>query len=219
MGAADSGIGRVSCTDLSTELTTAMDDPAAEPRDAIIDSHTTPGATGPIGSPRLDCHLIGGSAMPFAVIDSPLGPIGIHWQGAALTAVDLEPTDPAADTLTEVAPPEPIARQLAAYFAHASTPFDLPLELGGTPFQQRVWALLRAIPVGETRTYGEVARQLGSAARAVGQACRANPCPIVVPCHRVVAVQGLGGFAGDRSGRRLDVKRWLLRHEGAARAL
>lgn len=162
--------------------------------------------------------------MPSALIDSPLGPLGIHWQGAALTAVDLEPPSaiPAAQgpgAADECAPPWLIAHQLADYFARACTPFDLPLELGGTDFQQRVWALLRTIPVGETRTYGEVARQLGSAARAVGQACRANPCPIVVPCHRVVAVQGLGGFAGDRSGRRLDVKRWLLRHEGAARAL
>lgn len=158
--------------------------------------------------------------MPSALIDSPLGPIAIHWHGESLTAVELEPTDqvPAVDALAEVAPPEPIVRRLADYFARAATPFDLPLELGGTPFQQRVWALLRTIPVGETRTYGEVARQLGTAARAVGQACRANPCPIVVPCHRVVAVQGLGGFAGDRNGRRLDVKRWLLRHEGAARA-
>lgn len=165
--------------------------------------------------------------MPYALIDSPLGPVGIHWQGEALTAVDLEPAgrplaaegQGGADELSEVRPPESITRQLAAYFSAASASFDLPLDLGGTPFQHRVWTLLRSIPVGETRTYGEVARQLGTAARAVGQACRANPCPIVVPCHRVVAAQGLGGFAGDRSGRRLDVKRWLLRHEGAARAL
>jgi methylated-DNA-[protein]-cysteine S-methyltransferase len=77
-----------------------------------------------------------------------------------------------------------------------------------------IWALLRAIPVGQTRTYGEVARELGSAARAVGQACRANPCPIVVPCHRVVGRHGLGGFAGDHQGSRLAIKRWLLHHEG-----
>ena len=65
-----------------------------------------------------------------------------------------------------------------------------------------------------TRTYRDLAEQLGSVPRAVGQACRANPCPIVVPCHRVVAVKGLGGFAGDRAGRKLAIKRWLLRHEG-----
>jgi methylated-DNA-[protein]-cysteine S-methyltransferase len=74
---------------------------------------------------------------------------------------------------------------------------------------------LRSIPPGRTRTYGELASKLGTSARAVGGACRANPCPVVVPCHRVVAANGLGGFAGDTSGRKLEVKRWLLRHEGS----
>jgi methylated-DNA-[protein]-cysteine S-methyltransferase len=107
-----------------------------------------------------------------------------------------------------------VARQLARYFADGRGGFDLALAPRGTEFQRRVWALMRAIPAGETRTYGSIARELGSAPRAVGQACRANPLPIVVPCHRVVAAHGLGGFAGDTSGRRLAVKRWLLRHEG-----
>lgn len=130
-----------------------------------------------------------------------------------LVGVDLEPQRLA------VAPAEmPVAfgPQLAAYFVDATADFDLPLDLGGTPFQQRVWAAIRSIPPGSTRTYRDLARDLGSAPRAVGQACRANPCPIVVPCHRVVSVNGLGGFAGDRTGRKLAVKRWLLRHEGVA---
>jgi len=93
---------------------------------------------------------------------------------------------------------------------------NLPIELQGTPFQRRVWKALREIPPGRTITYSELARQLGTGARAVGGACRANPCPIVVPCHRVVAVNGLGGFSGDTSGRKLEIKRWLLRHEGDA---
>lgn len=151
--------------------------------------------------------------MGYALMDTPLGPIGLCWEGDTLTGVDLVPDpDPrqAQDT-----PPEPVTRQLARYFADGHGTFDLPLAPVGTDFQRRVWALMRAIPAGQTRTYGEIARELGSAPRAVGQACRANPLPIVLPCHRVVAAQGLGGFAGDTSGRRLAIKRWLLRHEGA----
>jgi methylated-DNA-[protein]-cysteine S-methyltransferase len=85
----------------------------------------------------------------------------------------------------------------------------------GTPFRQRVWQLLSRIPPGQTRTYGDVARELGSSARAVGQAVGDNPIPIVIPCHRVIAADGsLGGFNHSRSGYSLDIKRWLLFHEG-----
>ncbi len=151
--------------------------------------------------------------MTHARMDTPLGPIGLRWEGETLTGVDLEPDSD--NRWTGNTPPEPVTRQLAHYFADGHGTFDLPLTLKGTEFQRRVWALMRAIPPGETRTYGSIANELGSAARAVGQACRANPLPIIVPCHRVVAAQGLGGFAGDTSGRKLEVKRWLLRHEGA----
>jgi len=155
--------------------------------------------------------------MPSSLFDTPLGPISVHWQGETLTGIDLEPLGLGpADSSPLASLPDWISRRLEAYFARPETRFDLPLALAGTPYQLRVWSVLRAIPVGETRTYGDLAHELGSAARAVGQACRANPCPIVVPCHRVVAKQGLGGFAGDTSGRRLEVKRWLLRHEGVA---
>ena len=84
---------------------------------------------------------------------------------------------------------------------------------GGTVFQQRVWKALLAIPPGETRTYGELARELGSSPRAVGGACRRNPIPLLIPCHRVVAANGDGGFAGHTRGRWMDIKRWLLAHE------
>ena len=87
-------------------------------------------------------------------------------------------------------------------------------QLDGTPFQRRVWQVLQKIPSGSTMTYGEVAQQIGSGARAVGNACRANPCPLIVPCHRVVGVDGLGGFSGERGGEKLEIKRWLLQHEG-----
>lgn len=112
--------------------------------------------------------------------------------------------------------PASIGAALERYFRDGRAGLDLPLAPAGTPFQHRVWQALRAIPPGSTRTYGELARKLGTSARAIGGACRANPCLIAVPCHRVVARDGLGGFAGERGGKRLAVKRWLLRHEGAA---
>ncbi|HEY7194613.1 MAG TPA: methylated-DNA--[protein]-cysteine S-methyltransferase [Gemmatimonadales bacterium] len=103
--------------------------------------------------------------------------------------------------------------QLAEYFAHTRTTFDLPLAAEGTEFEQRVWKLLRAIPYGSTTSYGDLARKLGDLkeARAVGAANGKNPIPIIVPCHRVVGSNGdLTGFGGG-----LDRKRWLLEHEGA----
>ena len=92
---------------------------------------------------------------------------------------------------------EEAARQLVAWFAKKRTAFDLPLDLRGTAFQRGVWDALARIPYGTTRTYGELARDVGrpGAARAVGQAAAANPLPIVIPCHRLVAQSGLGGFS------------------------
>lgn len=151
--------------------------------------------------------------MKLAIMTTPVGPVAVHWEeDGTLTGVDLEP-DPGQVAGGDV--PPAVADQLGAYFVEGAAGFDLPLRLQGTPFQRRVWAALRAIPSGRTRTYGELARELGTSARAIGGACRANPCPIVVPCHRVVAANGLGGFAGDTSGRKLAVKRWLLEHEKA----
>ncbi len=143
-------------------------------------------------------------------IDTPIGPVGLSWEGNTLAGVDLEPDA----THCGAEPPQAISDQLDAYFLDGSYHFDLPIDLQGTPFQRRVWQALRRIESGHTRTYGELARELGTSPRALGGACRANPCPIVVPCHRVVAADGLGGFAGDTSGRKLVVKRWLLEHEG-----
>ncbi|HCZ17838.1 MAG TPA: cysteine methyltransferase [Candidatus Accumulibacter sp.] len=106
-------------------------------------------------------------------------------------------------------------RQLHAYLADAGFVFGLPLRPSGTYFQRRVWQQIAAIPTHQTRTYGELARALHNAPRAVGQACGANPFAVVVPCHRVLASGGgLGGFARQNGGFLLDVKRWLLAHEG-----
>ncbi len=108
---------------------------------------------------------------------------------------------------------ESAVSQLKEYFAGTRRTFDLPLNVGGTAFQRRVWEAVREIPFGETRTYLQIARAMGNpgAVRAVGAANGANPVPIVIPCHRVVATGGgLGGYGGG-----LDLKRWLLAHESA----
>jgi len=107
--------------------------------------------------------------------------------------------------------------QIERYLEESEFRFDLPIASQGTPFQRRVWRKIAAIGPGLTRSYGEIARELGSSPRAVGQACGANPVPLVVPCHRVLAAGGLGGFAHHEGGFHLAVKRWLLAHEGAAR--
>ena len=108
---------------------------------------------------------------------------------------------------------ERAARQLERYREDADAPFDLPLAIEGTPLQKGVWQAMCAIPRGRTRTYGELARELGAQARAVGQACGDNRLPIVIPCHRVVAANGIGGFGHSTGGYLIEAKRWLLLHE------
>lgn len=103
--------------------------------------------------------------------------------------------------------------QLMAYFRDPFTAFECWLAESGTAFCRRVWQALLEIPPGQVRTYGELARQLKTFSRAVAAACRANPYPIIIPCHRVVARTGLGGYCGKPQGAALDIKRWLLRHE------
>lgn len=151
-----------------------------------------------------------------AIVALPHGAVGIRCTRFVITALDYLPAQP------EVAPrwalAEDAVRQLHTWLREPGYRFNLPLAPAGSLFQQRVWRALSAIPCGDTLTYGELAKRLGSAARAVGQACAANPYPIVVPCHRVVAARrglngGLGGFAHATTGYLLDIKRWLLEHE------
>jgi len=111
---------------------------------------------------------------------------------------------------------ERAARQLERYRANPDAQFDLPVVIEGSPLQRGVWDAMCAIPRGKTRTYGELARELGADARAIGQACGDNRLPIVIPCHRVVAADGLGGFGHATGGYLLEVKRWLLMHEAPA---
>ncbi len=167
-------------------------------------------------------------AVESGALATPLGTLVLAWEEERLVRLNLaadpdpnapEGLAPSDDASLDEAVPLTIRAALASYFDAGATGLNLPLAARGTDFQHRVWRALQAIPPGETRTYGDLARQLGTSARAIGGACRANPCLIAVPCHRVIAKNGLGGFAGDVSGRRLEVKRWLLRHEGAPAAL
>jgi len=107
-----------------------------------------------------------------------------------------------------------IKQQLNNYFSVANPVSTAALLPGGTKFQKSVWKELCKIPLGETRTYGEIAKILNSSARAVGNACRKNPIAIIIPCHRVVSATGIGGYAGKIEGKQLNIKRWLLKHEG-----
>ncbi|WP_144111962.1 methylated-DNA--[protein]-cysteine S-methyltransferase [Paraburkholderia sp. BCC1886] len=151
-----------------------------------------------------------------AVIDAPFGKVGIRVQDDALREIVYLP-----ESIPNVTPDTPLARaaveQIEQYFANAATKFTLPLAPVGTAFQQRVWQAIDGIAPGVVLTYGQLAKQLGSVPRAIGQACGANYFPILIPCHRVVGASGIGGFsnhAGDGFFR--NVKRWLLTHEGAS---
>lgn len=145
-------------------------------------------------------------AAPFAVL-------GITTAGGLVTGVRYLPRQVAA-----MAPHDRVAeracREIERYLADPAHHFDLPYVLEGTPFQRRVWREIEKLFPLKTITYGGIAQRLGSAARAVGGACGANPVPLFVPCHRVLAATGLGGFMGGKDDFPLSIKRWLLRHEG-----
>ena len=148
-----------------------------------------------------------------AVFSLPCTRLGIRVDANALLALDFLPLDtPAHPPTSQMA--QLVWEELSAYLADPGHVFKLPLQMGGSVFQQRVWQQIAAIPAGETSTYGDLAAALQSAPRAVGNACGANPIPLVVPCHRVVGKSGLGGFNRQQTNLTLDIKRWLLRHEG-----
>lgn len=151
-----------------------------------------------------------------AIVAAPFGGIGVRVDRAAVRELVYLP-----DSVRQRAPTSTLARKVARqvklYLADPTFCFDLPLAPRGSTFQKAVWGVIGTIPVGATLSYGDVARRIRSAPRAVGQACGANWFPLVIPCHRVLAANGLGGFAShDHDGFHLGVKRWLLRHEGVA---
>jgi len=110
---------------------------------------------------------------------------------------------------------ERAVREIERYLDDPHFRFTVPLAGVGTPFQRRVWQAIATIPVGESRTYAEIAAMVRSSARAVGGACGRNPVALIVPCHRVVGSRGsLGGFMNADAGEPVAIKRWLLAHEG-----
>jgi methylated-DNA-[protein]-cysteine S-methyltransferase len=148
-----------------------------------------------------------------AILATPFGALGICMEDQQLRSIDFLPEERGAQSTVD-GPTQKIVEALQDYLRDPTVPLTIEPQLAGTEFQYRVWQRLRQIPAGETRTYGQLAQELHSSPRAVGNACRANPCPLVIPCHRVVGKQGLGGFAGKTSGPKLQLKIWLLTHEG-----
>ncbi len=147
-----------------------------------------------------------------AKLAAPFAVLGIRCDDSALLGIDWLPAT-AKPQRANSKFAETVCQQLLHYLDNPGAKFSVPLKAAGTPHQQKVWQAMLAIPSGETRTYGDIASELKSAAQAVGQACGANPIPIIIPCHRVVGKSGLGGFMRHASGDPLDIKRWLLAHE------
>lgn len=158
-----------------------------------------------------------GNSLFSAIVAAPFGAIGIRTDAGSLRELVYLPPHFSEKDATDALAME-VARQVAAYLADPGFCFDLPLPEVGSMFQRKVWAAICGIPRGSVRTYGQVAKHIGSAPRAVGQACGANWFPLIIPCHRVTAAGGLGGFSqhDDENGFHLGVKRWLLSHEGIA---
>jgi len=147
-----------------------------------------------------------------AIIDSPCGMLGILDDGKVLLALNFL-YDKAETRPPQTRFAEQVITQLREFFADPEFQFSLPLVASATPFQLQARKALLSIPVGQTMSYGSVAKSIASSARAIAGACRRNPVPIIVPCHRVVAANGMGGFSGATQGRPLATKQWLLEHE------
>ena len=147
--------------------------------------------------------------MAMITVDTQFGRLGILEEDGAITKLvwDGVDDDPGSELLQEA------AAQLRAYDAGKLENFDLPLRVEGSGMQKAVCAAMSAIPFGYTRTYGELAKELGYSAQSVGQGCGGNPIPVIIPCHRVMGAKGLTGFSGKGG---VETKVALLRHEGAA---
>ena len=144
-------------------------------------------------------------ATPFAVL-------GIFANSEVVTGIEFLPlTTPPQAALSGLA--QQACDAILAYLRDPDYRFDLPVAISGTPHQRKVWQALSAIAVGVTCNYADLAKRLGSSPRAVGQACGSNPLPLIVPCHRVVAKNGMGGFMHSTDNSALSIKQWLLRHE------
>jgi methylated-DNA-[protein]-cysteine S-methyltransferase len=149
-----------------------------------------------------------------AIISSPIGKLGIESAQNKLVRITYLSSDNQifnpVDSFTQS-----VVRELSAYFKNPKHRFKIAYELEGTEFQKRVWQALLSTKLGETLTYSDLAKILKTGPRAIGNACRHNPIPIIVPCHRVLAVGGLGGYGGEKIGGLPVIKQWLLTHEAS----
>lgn len=146
-----------------------------------------------------------------ASLETPVGPLSVAERDGAIVRLGWTSEGGGNSALLARA-----LDQLRAYFAGELTEFDLPLQVEGSDFQRAVCEAMLAIPFGETRTYGSIAKELGAPPQPVGNACGANPIPVIIPCHRVLGATGLGGFSGQGG---VETKVALLKHEGAASLL
>lgn len=147
-------------------------------------------------------------------IQTPWALLAITSDARGIVSADFVKTGSEAPPATHDVDASPIRAQILSYLANPKTRFTLALHVEGTVFQRKVWQALREIPAGETMTYGELAKRLKTSPRAIGNACRANPIPLIIPCHRIVSSGGIGGYSGEVAGENIDLKRQLLRHEG-----
>jgi methylated-DNA-[protein]-cysteine S-methyltransferase len=153
-----------------------------------------------------------------AILASPVGYLGVQLEGKMLFELEfLGKHMTAGQTESRAILPDDASKDVQSalndYFNDPHSVEQPGTVLRGTAFQKKVWQILSSIKPGQTRTYGDIARQLDTSPRAVGNACRRNPVPIFIPCHRVVSASGRGGFMGHTSGEALEIKEWLLAHE------
>lgn len=158
------------------------------------------------------------NSLQYCVISAPFGCLGVQTElvdgSLMISKVEYLPSHAKLRAPTNSLA-RLFAKQCSQYFQNPAFKFDVPIKPMGTPYQQRVWDAISAINDGSTKTYGEIAVIIKSGPRAVGTACGANPYPLITPCHRVVSVQGIGGFMReDRPGFYRQIKIWLLKHEG-----
>lgn len=145
------------------------------------------------------------------VIDTPIGKLGIVFTGGGVTGINFLPPTIALSIPKNIKERQVVAK-IKKYFCNPCYKFKLLMGISGTLLQKKIWRALQKIPVGKVETYGELAKMLKTSPRVIGNACRLNPLPIIIPCHRVIAADGLGGYSG-RSAKNIKIKKWLLAHE------
>ena len=144
-------------------------------------------------------------------VNAPFGGVGLTIQNDCVVGIDLRCNSPSSHPIYDPLP-QNVAHQIQQYFLQKNFKLDIPYAVSGTSFQKRVWKVISQIPYGHVMTYSELAKKVNSGPRAVANACGANPLPLLIPCHRVIAKNGLGGFMQGVEGG-LKIKEWLLANE------